>query len=265
MNGSLMNATSVRFSINLPGDTPVTEVLDIWQPQLPDTAVFAFGPAAAVIQDVTWRADFPAEPALAYTALAAPYDEIAAVESALEQVDRRLEAFIAMQSVGAPGQFDAALPLVPEQTLAGLLAVSTQPASFALGDPWRTQWTSAAESVRTFLNQVRQMLDAYAWIETAVDGQLIARTRVSWTGDFDTASLLPVSMLSGQRHAETVALALASRAVWVRFAGHMLTRALDLGKWLAVPGGAAAALPGLWRFINDMIDEYRRIKRAAHP
>ncbi len=263
MINPVMSASGAHFSVTLPGGSPAAQVLDVWEPAPPDAVSFApdaSGPEQeySLPEAITWRAELPAEPLPAHLALYAQQAEIAVIEAALRQVDPRLNAFLADYHPDRPAAFSAGVP-APEQALAGWLQAAVQPVSFAQDNSRRAE----TQDAQGFLEQVRHLLSAYSWVETAVEGQVIACTRVSWTGDFNTSWSAWAGAQNTALHSQTVALALASRAVWVRFAGSLITGALRLGAQLATPGGAILALPGLWRYINDIIDDYRRLSRTV--
>lgn len=122
--------------------------------------------------------------------------------------------------------------------------------------PQSRSWAEALSQFRALLQQIGQSIGHFAWVETRLDGQLLARTRVNWLGDFN--SLLAPSLAAGHQaqHQQALIAALASRTALLEIFSLALDSAAQLAKLpvlLSTPAGAFLAVPLILRFINNII------------
>jgi len=236
-------------------------VLGAWIP-------IAMSPAEAVAfgvggpgrgEEAVWRADLPADRDRTTARVAAAEAKLEDSRAALAEAERRLVAYVAAQRAAPP--FARATEAGPEEELTGLLdEIRTgEPAvrPYGMGERITGGLQGAIEEVRAFLARLTQVIGHYAWVETTQDGQVAARTAVSWMGDIET--VWPARLDAGQAalHERALGLALQSRDTLVRLFVVVLTGAVQLAALLTMPGGAILALAAAWRFIN-------RVRTLAH-
>jgi len=116
------------------------------------------------------------------------------------------------------------------------------------------------EEFQGFLGRVRAFLSNYAVVETAADGRLIARTLVSWTGDFATWSRKDITDDQAIQHHYNTRVAIQRRSLLIQSLSVVLASGADIAMRLGTPGGLLFALPAIWRFIRTVSDEYRRMQ-----
>jgi hypothetical protein len=240
-------------------------------------AAGAFGPAAASKAEppVIWRLDLPADRGRAGARLDQVEAALAAYERALDAAGSRLDAFILQHGTGTDVSF-AGLAIGTEAPPAEreLLALfeeaagppkppGTQPnrvevVSFEAGERALPRWDEVADELTRFATQVQRFLAHYAWVETRLDGMLLARTTVSWTGDVRTTWSQASLAADPGVHRRALVLALRSRATMLRMFLLVVTGAVRIVPLLSVPGGAVLALPAVWRFINQVRAELER-------
>lgn len=142
----------------------------------------------------------------------------------------------------------------PEDALAGALERLGAPQAKGLLDPLQ----SAREELDAFIRRVRALVSHYAVIETQFNGAVVARTLISWTGDFKSLwrnDLTPEQIRLHERNARA---ALARRAALIRLMGVIGASATKIALRLSTPGGQLLVLPTLWQFVHDVIEELRQ-------
>lgn len=89
-------------------------------------------------------------------------------------------------------------------------------------------------------------------VETLHRGAPVATTRVGWGGATETVVAPGAGAPSLDAHARAVALAVAARHRWLRTAGAAVGLAGRLAAAASHPGGPAAVLPAVWRFVAEV-------------
>ncbi|HEY5867114.1 MAG TPA: hypothetical protein VI542_16450 [Candidatus Tectomicrobia bacterium] len=239
------------------------DVLGLW-------AAVQAAPAAAVSFDAAtvaspamplWHVDLAADANLAATSLASGEAHVRASQEALALAEERLKAFVAARTTApAFAISSAAVPsALPEAELLVWLQDTQEGAvSFGLGDWLHGGWEETTEQFQAFVNRLLQSLAHYTAVETAVQGQLLGRTTVSWTGDMDTVWQPGLDPTSAMLHQRALALALASRDTWMRMVVVVARGAITLSVLLTTPGGAILALPAAWKFVQQVLSELEK-------
>ena len=246
-------------------DGPEREVLGLWTAvpvPLPDAVAFDL-PAPEIREpQPIWRADYPADPDLIEKHLIEARRSLEAADAAVALAPARLDAFLARGQAGVayalPG-LDAQ-PAQPEQEISLLLGEIRGDGlvvSFEPGAPLAGRWDQALQSFQEFTERLKQMVGHLALVETRVEGRLVGRTAVSWTGDVDTMVLDWLEADRVRLHQQTLELALASRRTMLRTSSLVIANAVKLSVLLATPGGIALALPVVLRFISLLRKELK--------
>lgn len=240
----------------------------------------AFGTTGvATAEAPVWRANLPADLHQAAERLDKAEEGLEASQQALTVATDRIDALVERRSTGlafdtpvagalAAETFAAGAGLAePERELLGLLQeakTGRPPVSFAAGEEVSGGLRQAAQQFQGFMERVRQVVAHYAWVETHVEGELLGRTTVGWTGDMRTAwqeGLDPAQMALHQR---TLTLALASRETLIQTLVVVTSGAARLSMLLSTPVGAILALPAAWKFINQVraeIEKHQQITK----
>ena len=211
-----------------------------------------------------WRADLPAAPRPALDVLAGAEARLAMTEQGLTEARVRLDALVGSRRSAS---FSAAgvAPARPEATLLltlDQLRFGGASAHYGLGDDVRVGWERMAERFQDEMARLRQVVGGAAWVETRIEGQLMARTRAGWTNDAETVFDAALDPVTTELHHRAVALALASRAAILRTLALAARGAATLSAFL-VPGGSLLALPAAWRFIADVRAEVDASRERA--
>jgi hypothetical protein len=229
---------------------------------LPDEV--AFGVPAAEVPETqpVWRADYPSDPELRQKALDEARQALEAADAALVLAPARLDAYVAHGQTGvafaAPGPDAPSSQPEDELTLLlGEIRGERAMVSFDSGEPDSRMWDQAFQAFQEFTDRLKQMLGHLALVETRVEGDLVGRTSVSWTGDVDTMVLDWLDAEQVHLHQQTLDLALASRRTMLRTSSLAIASAVKLSVLLATPGGIVLALPVVLRFIRLLRKELK--------
>lgn len=244
---------------------PDRDVLGLWTSfadPWPDDVAFDASAAEMPEMQPVWRADYPADPELIEKHLDGAWKALEAADAALLLAPARLDAYVAQGQAGVaftvPGT--DALPSEPEDELTLLLGEMRgdgMMVSFDPSNPLAGKWDLAFQAFQEFTDRLKQMVGHLAQVETCVEGKLVGRTSVSWTGDVDTMVLDWLDEDQVRLHQQTLDLALASRRTMLRTSSLAITSAIKLSVLLATPGGVALALPVVLRFIRLLRKELK--------
>jgi hypothetical protein len=186
-------------------------------------------------------------------------------EALLQQAEQRLA------EIGRSGGVSFAAPIdqppefvQPEQDLEAALQRLTAPVSYGLFDRKKLAEQEAdleaTSEWRQFLEQVREMIANYARVATEIVGNPIGQTAVSWTGDFRTIWTPAVTVADMNLHRRNVEVTLQWRLGTMRFVGVVGAGAANVAVKLGVPGGQLLALPAVWNFVKDVLQEWRKLQ-----
>jgi hypothetical protein len=234
------------------------DVFGLWTtaPSLPPEAI-AFDAVSVSMADVPlWRANLPADPQQARAHLARGESMLQASQQTLAVTAERFDGFVEAQA--ARSAFD----VVSEEEALTRLDVWL---STGLGDFQKTRtsvsfgltktriggWNQAMPQLHALMERLQRFVTDYAWVETRMQGRLLAQTTVAWRGHFSTAwqgGLDPEQVLFHQR---TLMLALRSRNMLIQSFVVAIRIASKLAVLLSMP--SILALPAVWWAINELL------------
>ena len=276
------------YAVNLPRTEGAPELLGLWQ-IVPGCFASSAAPRTRRCggggDALCWWVDLPRDPAGAWAALACGQDLLADSRRSLEEAGVALRAYARCGGPRSAGQvtFDLEAPptfsshagreldlLLLEATGAAqtvdLEALASAPSLSFQAPPRGSRVAGAQAGYRAFLIQLQQALSRYAQVETAVEGQLLASTRVGWTGDMATACEVRATSRQIGLHRRSVDLALETRAGMLRIAVLIVQGARLLAQVpavLAAPPALVVVAPAAWRFLHQVLAEARRRRVAA--
>jgi hypothetical protein len=229
--------------------------LGLWD--VPEVGAVSFGVEAAAPPEPTWRIELPESPAQAQAILARKLDDIARAQQDLARASEELALLDPSRpavSFGTPDRLSSH----KEALLATANEIrATEQISFGLpGLPGKLKDQEIYRQWNALMDQIRQVVAHYARIETALAGYDVGLTTVGWTGDFDTTWGPGVATDAMRTHLQAVHLALDSQAALVRVVSVVAAGAAGLAAKTAVSGGVFL-LPGVWRFVRDVLKVLR--------
>ncbi|BCX03009.1 MAG: hypothetical protein KatS3mg053_0947 [Candidatus Roseilinea sp.] len=208
-----------------------------------------------------WRWEIQSDTRAARSALQRQDEALRRDQQNIQKALRRLSDFIEAWTPGQSAQAKSLpeQPQSPEAVLAATLDRIGMPQAKGWLDPLQGAWAE----FDAFVRRVRELVSHYAVIETASDGALIARTFVSWTGDFQSLWRDGTTAAQARLHERNVRIALARRALLIRLMSMIGASAARIVLRLATPGAQLLVLPALWQFIRDVIEELRRAEARS--
>jgi hypothetical protein len=139
------------------------------------------------------------------------------------------------------------------------------PVSFAAEAAPSFDWQAAKHQFDSGVGRLQQLIANAAWVETRIQGELLGRTIVNWTGDTRTVWDQGAAPVRLAWHSRSLALALASRATLLRIFFIVTQNAVKLSVLSAVPGGAVLALPVAWKFVHQVLAEVGEYQQLSNP
>ncbi len=118
-------------------------------------------------------------------------------------------------------------------------------------------WQQTVADYQVFTQQSLDMLRPTLRIETNIDEALLARTLVGLTGDFETTWFSQKAPTHREIHRQTLSLSLKSRMALLQLMGQTSAGAATLAAKFTLPGGAVLALPAIWRYLQDVMQQTR--------
>lgn len=220
-----------------------------------------------------WRKDLSADPEVAAAELAAGEALTQASMEELDAVPGRIDDLIRYTQAESTGGVSFAAPSTealpePEAELLDLLGTINSPAvgiSFAVGGEEQGKIENAFDQFGSDMNRLLRLVTHFAWVETEIEGQLLGRSVVSWSGDLDTNWASSAAAEVYQLHQRSLNQALATRNIALHAVTITTQSAVKLAVLLAAPGGALLALPVAWKFVKGIladIQKYKDLTRA---
>jgi hypothetical protein len=160
---------------------------------------------------------------------------------------------------------DADLEMGPESELLShlaqtdLAAVSDKSLSFGFSGAAEGVLTQAKEKLGILLEQVNHEILHFAWVETVIAGQIIARTEVDWRGDSISIWGKAISAEDMLMHLRSLAAVSKTRHLKLRLLFTVTGGAAKMAALLTVPGGAVLALPAVYQYVIKILQQVNQL------
>jgi hypothetical protein len=242
-----------------------------------DESGLSFGLEGEGIQAApVWHFDLPADPVGASAHLEERDALIEASQAALEDVPERVDRLVEGSRLASSGRISFDLessPALPEpeaDLLASLQALNAPllGVSFGMEDEGRNKLEEAVERFDSDMDRLLRQVTNFAWVETQVGDQLLARTIVQWDGDAGTAWRSGLAVKEYQDHQHSLTQALATRNILLHALIVTVQSAAKITALIVTPGGVLLALPLAWKFVNQIlsdIEKFQNLKKIAPP
>jgi hypothetical protein len=233
-------------------------------------------PAAPPADTPIYRVQLPEDTAAVETAFREREARLQRSAQALESIPDRLEDLVArtqarQQAVGSQAIHfgidelgtaeDAAeselLDLLAEVDSRATLTPAAGPqVDFGIVDEVIHPAVEQAKSqFHVLLDQINREVLHYAWVETILLGQTLARTSVDWSGDAETVWVDGIAQDQILLHNRTLRFATHSRALKMRLAMTITGGAAKVAALMTNPAGAVLALPVVHRYVSQMLEQ----------
>ena len=211
-----------------------------------------------------WRLDLPADSKHAQERISQRAELTRASMLAIETIPWRVNQLIerrrpAKESVTSFDANAAPLPAAEAELLRMLEMIETGDPALSFSSPG-LQAREVEQAGKQFLEESQRLLrrfSHFAWVDTLVQGQLIGRTQVGWTGSMNSAWLGRLDQAQMSLHLRNLETALEARNVSLRILTVSIQSTVKLSVLLAAPGGAFLALPAAWKFVNQLLAQAR--------
>jgi hypothetical protein len=269
---SSANRTTFKL-LNRPGFVaPGTDVLGLWRAST-STASIAFASSPSVTQEIPiWDIGLPADRMQAATLLVSCDAIVQAASRRLADVTTQLSAILDryLADVAFSGE-DSTPGATAEAELIWWLSQADEVCAPALHRNNRqVEWLErSSEALRALSFRLVPSCAPSAWVETRIDGDIMARSLLHMAGISDTLCRRGLSQRTVRLHQDSVRLVVESRAVLLNAVACTVRGAVAISMRLTMPGGPILALPILWRFVHRMLSEVDRgrptLRTGRHP
>ncbi|HEY3312127.1 MAG TPA: hypothetical protein VGK00_10855 [Anaerolineales bacterium] len=254
-------------------ESSAEDVLGLWA-ETPQAGAVSFGMGEESLppEVEVYRVNLPGDPQVARAVFEHTEAVFERMQAALDDVPDRLDGLV--QRTQAAGQQQAggvsfsapALELEPgpEGELLGMLAEADQGAmgglSFGLGDLASEAWEQAKAQFKALMAQIDRDVLHFAWVETNISGQLVARTSVDWSGDVQTVWSEGVGPDQASLHERTLNSATLTRHLRLRLFVTVASGAVKVAGLMAAPGGVVLALPAVYQYVTKIVAQARELQ-----
>jgi hypothetical protein len=253
----------------VPGSIPA--VFGLWENSLvPGENAIAFGLSndAPVLQEYSiWRADLSPDQMEAEKQLSQMDLQMQRMTAVLETLPGEIKQ-VTNQASSPSFDLSTAANRPEEVELLGnilsLNSTSSGPAvSFGLGDVLSNDWKAAYQEFQVSFARIQQLVTQMAWVETRMGGQLVGWSVVNWTGDFYTS--WKENTLPDQRalHQHSLQQAMATRVALLRVLAVTMQGAGMFAFLISNPGGVILALPAVWKYVNQVLDQIKQFQQVS--
>jgi hypothetical protein len=111
----------------------------------------------------------------------------------------------------------------------------------------------AKSQFNALLDQVNREVLHYAWVETVLLDQTLARTSVDWSGDAETVWVDGIALEQSVLHKRSLRFATQSRALKMRLVMTITGGAAKVAALMTNPAGAVLALPVVYRYVSQIL------------
>lgn len=234
-------------------ETGALEVFDLWR----ETRALSF--AAGEEQEAPrWLLELDEDPGAAERRLLALAEQARQARRRLDTVPGRLDALLrrGLPRPAEPSFSTAVSGGLPdaERNLLHWTAPTRGEVSFAAGE--RPDLGRLHDEIEDAIKRVTRLVTHVAWVETRAGGRLLGQTVVGWTGATRTLRSADATCEQTLLHQRNVTVALASRLGLLRM---MVVVGQGAALLLSATSGvgAAAALPAVWRFVRQVLEEVK--------
>ena len=243
-----------------------SEPTGLWTVRSP---VVSFEAGASPADDApVWRVNLPGDAGVAEQAFCQAERRLDAARQALESAPDRIDEFIRRSGHGEGQVSFAVLEAgTPEAGLSALLdeyrLKGAGPVSFGIQEKAGGALEEAKARFDAFMQSIDREVLHFAWVETRVEDELLARTTVDWGGDSQTLYSAEITPAQIGQHSQTLHLVSTSRSLKLRVVTTVATGAVKLTALLASGGGAVLALPMAYQYVTQIlvqVKEYQALQ-----
>ncbi len=129
-------------------------------------------------------------------------------------------------------------------------------------EPVSQAWQEARARFDALMEQINREVLHFAWVETKIDGQMIARSEVDWSGDATTLWNETVSEEQKSLHHRALNVAARSRNMKLRLFVTVAGGAAKVTTLMAA-GTPVLALPAVYQYVMAIVKQVRQLQSVS--
>jgi hypothetical protein len=259
-------------------ESSADDPLGLWNPTLSTEALsFGLGDESNPSTGPVYRVNLPASAAESARIMDGTETAFAQIETALDQVPARLDGLVQRtreniqrksttlsfdvsseeQETGLEGDLLSQLADV-DRTVLGV--GKDGEVSFGLGETIGDVFSASKKQFDALITQIDRDVLHFAWVETIMAGQLIARTIVDWSGDAQTVWQDGCSDEQAILHQRNLWVVTKTRGLRFRLFITASSGAAKVASLMVTPGGAVLALPAVYQYVMKILAQTRELQ-----
>jgi hypothetical protein len=259
-------------------ESTVDDALGFWitAPQ-PKTVSFGIGDDSSSSSGLLYRVNLPAESAESDLVFSNSEAAFARIDAALSAIPARLDSLVNrtrenLQKQSSALSFDVTVES-HESGFEGELLIQLADlergvlgqgadggVSYGIGETFSDAWGVSKNQFETLITQVDRDVLHFAWVETTIGGQLIARTSVEWNGDAQTVWNNGSNNEQLVLHQRNLRFVTKTRGMRFRLFVTVASGAARVASLMITPGGAMLALPAIYQYVTKILAQARELQ-----
>jgi len=199
-----------------------------------------------------------------YAALDGVPDRLGSLVSRMQgrQAAEDSVSFDAVSLEEEPGPESELLQLLDDVSKNEMVSFSVGDESEALREPISQAWLEARVRFQSLLEQINREVLHFAWVETKLDGQMIARSQVDWSGDASTLWSETASEEQKSLHHRALRVAARSRNLKLRLFVTVTGGAAKVTTLMSV-GTPVLALPAVYQYVMSILKQVKQLQSIS--
>jgi hypothetical protein len=259
-----------------------SDPLNLWDAS-PQAVSFGIGDEAVALDDApVYRVNLSGGGETASSALDGQLARLRQMKATLDDIPARLDdltgrgrrkepgagggvSFAALEETSQEGPEGELLALLAYSDATALGRPGPEGVSFGLGETAGQALSRAKARFLALLEQLDREILHFAWVETKIEGLIIARSKMGWIGDSNTAwkGLTPAEHM--HLHHKTLEVVSQTRNQKLRLSLTVLTSAAKVAVLMTAPGGAMLALPAVYEYTLKILEQANQLREIKAP
>jgi hypothetical protein len=265
-------------------ESTVDDALGLWSNTPQSEAVaFGMGDESGPASDLVYRVNLPGRLADSDLVFESAEAAFARMDAALAEVPGRLDGLVertreSLQKQASGPSFavpsesretgleeDLLFQLADVERGAAPVRVVDGEISFGIGETFNAVWDASKKQFEALMTRIDQDVLHFAWVETTISGQLIARTSVDWSGDAQTVWVGGSGKDQSALHQRNLRFVTQTRGMRLRLFVTVASGAARVASLMLTPGGAVLALPAVYQYVTKILAQARELQSIQTP
>ncbi len=132
--------------------------------------------------------------------------------------------------------------------------------SFGIEEAAGEVWQAAEAQISGLMQQLDRDVLHFAWVETSISNQLVARSLLNWKGDLQTIWMEDLSPDQASLHSAALLSAVRTRHLRLRLLATVASGSIKIASLMVTPGGALLALPAVYQYVIKILAQARELQ-----